>query len=218
MAQTALHPVTDDGDADSLADDETRTRRGIDLPGSCGSVAPLVRRWTTRRGRPARLPRRTALAKSSRRLSRFSGDSTTSRVPRCYAERAARPLPRRFARIARPARVRIRRRKPWVLARRRLFGWKVRLLTRGLQRMNRVWRYIAWLSPCAHEELACSPEWTPLNDHKSVISPIGRQAAAAIDNSTSLRYARLRHPVKPSPPCPTLCTGCGQRLEPYPPA
>src|SRR5690242_20534498 len=53
----------------------------------------------------------------------------------CYqADRLARPLPRRFARIARPARVRIRRRKPWVLARRRLFGWKVRLLTRGLQK------------------------------------------------------------------------------------
>ena len=29
--------------------------------------------------------------------------------------------------MARPARVRIRRRKPWTLARRRLFGWKVRL-------------------------------------------------------------------------------------------
>jgi hypothetical protein len=29
--------------------------------------------------------------------------------------------------------VRMRSRKPWVLARRRLFGWKVRLLTRGLQ-------------------------------------------------------------------------------------
>src|SRR5829696_6760498 len=29
----------------------------------------------------------------------------------------------------RPARVRIRRRNPWVFARRRLFGWKVRLLT-----------------------------------------------------------------------------------------
>jgi hypothetical protein len=29
--------------------------------------------------------------------------------------------------------VRIRRRKPWVLARRRLFGWKVRLLTRCLR-------------------------------------------------------------------------------------
>src|SRR5687767_1564611 len=32
--------------------------------------------------------------------------------------------------IARPARVRIRSRKPWVLDRRRLFGWNVRLLTR----------------------------------------------------------------------------------------
>jgi len=31
--------------------------------------------------------------------------------------------------MARPARVRMRRRNPWVLARRRLFGWKVRLLT-----------------------------------------------------------------------------------------
>ena len=32
--------------------------------------------------------------------------------------------------IARPARVRMRSRKPWVLDRRRLFGWNVRLLTR----------------------------------------------------------------------------------------
>ncbi len=41
----------------------------------------------------------------------------------------SRPLRRRAARTARPARVRIRSRKPWTLARRRLFGWKVRLLT-----------------------------------------------------------------------------------------
>src|SRR4051794_23020881 len=34
--------------------------------------------------------------------------------------------------IARPARVRIRRRNPCVLARRRLFGWNVRLLTAKL--------------------------------------------------------------------------------------
>ena len=33
--------------------------------------------------------------------------------------------------IARPARVRIRSRKPWVFDRRRLFGWNVRLLTRN---------------------------------------------------------------------------------------
>ena len=41
----------------------------------------------------------------------------------------ARPLCLRAARTARPARVRMRSRKPCVLARRRLFGWNVRLLT-----------------------------------------------------------------------------------------
>jgi hypothetical protein len=40
--------------------------------------------------------------------------------------RRLRPFRRRAARIARPARVRIRRRKPWVFARRRVFGWYVR--------------------------------------------------------------------------------------------
>ena len=48
---------------------------------------------------------------------------------RRQAESSSRPLRRRAARIARPARVRMRRRKPWVLARRRLFGWNVRLVT-----------------------------------------------------------------------------------------
>jgi len=41
----------------------------------------------------------------------------------------ARPLRRRAARIARPARVRMRSRNPCVFARWRLFGWNVRLLT-----------------------------------------------------------------------------------------
>ena len=40
-------------------------------------------------------------------------------------------IARRAERIERPARVRMRSRKPWVFARRRLFGWKVRLLTSG---------------------------------------------------------------------------------------
>ena len=43
----------------------------------------------------------------------------------------ARPFLRRAARIARPARVRIRNLNPCVLARCRLFGWNVRLLTCG---------------------------------------------------------------------------------------
>jgi hypothetical protein len=41
----------------------------------------------------------------------------------------ARPLRRRAARTARPALVRMRSRNPCVFARRRLFGWNVRLLT-----------------------------------------------------------------------------------------
>lgn len=45
------------------------------------------------------------------------------------AEILLRPLARRADRIERPARVRIRRRKPCTLARRRVLGWKVRLLT-----------------------------------------------------------------------------------------
>jgi hypothetical protein len=43
----------------------------------------------------------------------------------------SRPLRLRAARTARPARVRMRSRKPWVFARRRLFGWNVRLLNCG---------------------------------------------------------------------------------------
>ncbi len=43
------------------------------------------------------------------------------------ADNARRPLRRRLDTIERPARVRIRSRKPCTRARRRLFGWKVRL-------------------------------------------------------------------------------------------
>ena len=62
------------------------------------------------------------------------------------AESSERPLRRRAARIARPARVRMRRRKPWVLARRRLFGWKVRLVTS-------VSNYIGWASHVPRDQV-----------------------------------------------------------------
>ena len=57
--------------------------------------------------------------------------SPAASSPAGQAESSERPLRRRAATIARPARVRIRSRKPCVLALRRLFGWKVRLLTRS---------------------------------------------------------------------------------------
>lgn len=94
------------------------------------------------------------------------------------------------------ARVRIRRRKPWVLARRRLFGWKVRLLTRGLQKES----VVAGCRPGCHRAPTSSsytPECTASRSLE-VTCAHRRQAAAAIDNSTWLRYARLRHPVKPA--------------------
>lgn len=47
--------------------------------------------------------------------------------PGFQAVKEPRPLRRRAVTIARPARVRMRSRKPWTLARRRLFGWNVRL-------------------------------------------------------------------------------------------
>ena len=42
--------------------------------------------------------------------------------------------------IERPARVRMRRRNPWVRLRRRLLGWNVRLLTGLSQFLNYVYR------------------------------------------------------------------------------
>ena len=94
---------------------------------------------------PARRPVRRTRRKSSGRLIRdCCGSTTPPAQPRLPARRpaqpsvatrtgqalsCARPLRRRAARMARPARVRIRSRKPWTFARRRLFGWNVRLLT-----------------------------------------------------------------------------------------
>ena len=74
---------------------------------------------TTSRARPLRRPRRMTSANSSRWVSRDAAGNTGTAG---QAERRTRPLPRRAAMMARPARVRIRSRKPCVRARRRLFG------------------------------------------------------------------------------------------------
>ena len=68
-----------------------------------------------------------------RNRRRFAADDARAARFEPQADSSERPLWRRAARMARPARVRMRRRKPWVLARRRLFGWNVRLLTRFLR-------------------------------------------------------------------------------------
>ena len=104
-------------------------RRGARLAGDGATVRSL----TARHDRAAPAHRREAAVEVGRRRMRCVGGSMRCGPPpygpAAQAESSARPLRRRAARMARPARVRMRRRKPWVLARRRLFGWKVRLLT-----------------------------------------------------------------------------------------
>jgi hypothetical protein len=89
---------------------------------------------------PTRRPERSVRRNSSELLIRVCLGSTTPPAQPWLPARLARwglgqtascsrPLRRRAASTARPARVRMRMRKPWTFARRRLFGWNVRLLT-----------------------------------------------------------------------------------------
>jgi hypothetical protein len=75
----------------------------------------------------ARTPCFTVASNSVDRLIRLRAGSTAKNLTCDQADSARRPLRRRLDTIERPARVRIRKRKPCTRARRRLFGWKVRL-------------------------------------------------------------------------------------------
>ncbi len=57
--------------------------------------------------------------------SSVAGDEVVRVVAGAYAESLVRPFALRLARMARPARVRMRDRNPWVFLRLRLFGWNV---------------------------------------------------------------------------------------------
>ncbi len=122
VTKPPLHPISADGRSDRLGDHETDpsgTRLGAaSRRGSPGS--------DERRGRRA-----APCAGSHPPCASETAPATRIRRP-AQADSLARPLRRRAARMARPARVRIRSRKPWVRLRRRLLGWKVRLLTGGL--------------------------------------------------------------------------------------
>ncbi len=117
-----------------------RTSRPRPLPAAALTPSP-TKRCAASSWPPARRPRRTASSKSLRRLILAAAGNTMPLLHEAHesarpdpaglrhALRLVRPLRRRAARIARPARVRMRSRKPCVFARRRLLGWKVRLLT-----------------------------------------------------------------------------------------
>ena len=109
-----------------------------------------------------------------------------------------RPLRRREDRIARPARVRIRRRKPCTLWRRRLFGWYVRLLTRDL-------RGSAWSGSGGTGHLLVD-----LFDRHRPPAWMRRGHAAPVDSgSTAQRYGLAGRRVKPTSNRATLRGGRG---------
>jgi hypothetical protein len=112
------------------------TPEGCPAPEGGSSRCPV----TT--GPPARRPERRVRLNSSGLLIRdccgSTGAAGLANEPRQTAS-FSRPLRRRAARTARPARVLIRSRKPWTLCRRRLFGWNVRLLTFELQYGSGSW-------------------------------------------------------------------------------
>jgi len=113
MAKTAPYPVADDGGPDGPGYDESSLRR---LSGRARRNTKMNHDGGGAGTYPA--------ANGGGEL----GAATQARrggqhEPGAQAESRSRPLRRRAARMARPARVRMRSRKPWVLARRRLFGW-----------------------------------------------------------------------------------------------
>jgi hypothetical protein len=155
-----------------------------------------------------------AEVKSSRRRIRCAaGNIDREDESAGHADSLVRPLPRRAARIARPARVRMRSRKPCVLARRRLFGWKVRLLTTGTPHGHETTR---------QETSGRRGRWTADHTQK-------RRAGARPTNGTGRHNARsnaelvgrgtgvsLRPPASRFPGSSVTATGtgsCGHRVE-----
>lgn len=115
LSEASLGAIAHDGIAHGLGYDETHAR-SVGIIGNSQAVCHQVLGAHTDPG------------------SEDSSEVLAAADPVCLgehtqAEISERPLRRRAARIERPARVRMRRRKPCFLARLRLLGWNVRLLT-----------------------------------------------------------------------------------------
>jgi hypothetical protein len=115
LTKPSLDAVPGHGRANRPADYEAYSGR---LTGCLGAGQQVTYDQRPTRARPGAHGQRELRAAAHPGLGRQ--DQALSR---------SRPLCLRAASTARPARVRMRSRKPCVLARRRLFGWNVRLLT-----------------------------------------------------------------------------------------
>ena len=128
VAQAPTYAVADDGRPDRTGHDETDTYAGIPTIISAGRGDMHRQSARTRAHTVADGRGELGWPPHARDRRKHEGPCPENG----QADSRSRPLRRRLARIARPARVRIRRRNPCVLARRRLFGWNVRLLTAKL--------------------------------------------------------------------------------------
>ncbi len=132
MPQPSLHPVPDHRSTHRPTDHESHFGAQVQLHRGARCRWALVGAGTGQMhdhgatGSPTAPlhPRREVVAAGQ---SDGSGQQREISGGKGQADNSMRPLRRRAARIARPARVRMRNRNPWVLARRRLFGWNVRL-------------------------------------------------------------------------------------------
>lgn len=132
MAQSPSHPMPVNRRPDRLGDDQAdarrQCRRGITRR-LLGHVRPsvvydsVVQDDVRLHCPSAMLDRCTEVGRSSHPV--LSREHRRAACAQAVSER--RPLLRRAVTMARPARVRIRRRNPCTRARRRLLGWKVRL-------------------------------------------------------------------------------------------
>lgn len=103
---------------------------------------------------------------------------------------------------ARPARVRMRSRNPWVFARRRLFGWYVRLLTASLQGTS--WK----VAHLAYKNFSGRNAWVGfLFDHTVGRSP-GGLTPTVTRWATSPAQKSVRASLRPLPHS-VIHGGCG---------
>jgi hypothetical protein len=103
----------------------------------------------------------------------------------------ARPLRRRAARTARPARVRMRSLNPCVFARRRLFGWNVRLLTETPDTRHR-----SSAPTIGHNHHGVTNRWDKVSAHKR--TAFGqRRMTGGVQSQATERYAH--NPVQSTP-------------------
>ena len=149
--EPSLHPVANHRRANRTANYKAYLRHGTggyltgsqqQMPGQSRAASPSARAHRAlellRTPHPRLLrqhdPSRKAWARPDRKPPAFAakphrGPGAVPQPRLLQTASCWRPLRRRAARTARPARVRIRSRKPCTFARRRLFGWNVRLLT-----------------------------------------------------------------------------------------